>query len=618
LPLVKKGEPQQTERLTLTAQGERWLQTQYVPRLSQDGEYLGYYEMSIDIHDMVSAQHERVHALSEFRRFTDNIPEPIAFVDKGWRYKYVNAEFLQLVNRKHEEVIGKSPREALGDQIADTIDPYVESAMQMRPVEYHRQSIDSKGRERWFNVRLVPVLDADGEYDGHYVIGRDTTDLRVAERAREAQEQQTVALFNAFPLPMAFVDSTLTYRLVNDEYTKWAGRSRESLIDQRLQDTLAPATYEAGASYFQRAIKGEAIIADRNINISASKQRWQRTFYTPQLDSHGKVLGFYFAAFDIHDQKLAEDYAKQTSVLLEGHLSVSPMAIVECGEDFTITRWSSQAQRLLGWSGKDALGSSVVRLGIFGSTDAEEIRSLFFEVANTNVKGSRTTRITNAFGKPVWFEWHHSVLRNDNGEVMSILSLGQDITERVETQAKLQHMATHDALTNLPNRRAFADRLEDAIARTKRNQSVFVVMFVDIDGFKLINDQLGHSVGDAVLVEVGKRILSCLREVDFVARISGDEFTIVLESVGSAENAEALAGRILTKIASIHDVQHHEVKVSASIGAAVYPEQGSDPATLLRHADAAMYHAKAGGKNRCQFFTSALDLTPQQDRRLLG
>lgn len=169
-------------------------------------------------------------------------------------------------------------------------------------------------------------------------------------------------------------------------------------------------------------------------------------------------------------------------------------------------------------------------------------------------------------------------------------------------------------MTGLPNRTVFNDRLEHALHKTQRNSGTLAVFFLDLDHFKNINDSLGHKAGDLLLCEVAKRLKSCIREGDTVARLGGDEFTIILEDVRSAKFVAKVANKFLAAISQAYLLDSTEVNISPSIGISLYPSDGRDVDTLLRNADAAMYHAKKHGRNNFQFYSA--EMNAQADKRL--
>ena len=175
-----------------------------------------------------------------------------------------------------------------------------------------------------------------------------------------------------------------------------------------------------------------------------------------------------------------------------------------------------------------------------------------------------------------------------------------------EVNAQLQHVATHDALSGLPNRLLLADRLNQAIASAERHHDRFAVFVVDLDRFKSINDSLGHLAGDAMLKEVARRLAQVLRKADTLARLGGDEFVLIVNEISGAQDVETIASKLLVDIARPLKLSDLELHTSASIGISVFPDDGTDAETLLQHADAAMYHAKKSGRNAHQFFAPAM------------
>ncbi len=182
----------------------------------------------------------------------------------------------------------------------------------------------------------------------------------------------------------------------------------------------------------------------------------------------------------------------------------------------------------------------------------------------------------------------------------------RDVSERKELERNLRHLAYTDALTGLPNRTLFHDRLKQGLAIASRRDSPLAVLFLDLDRFKVINDSLGHDVGDRVLISVARRLGACLRDEDTLARLGGDEFAILLPEVSGARGSSSVADKLLRALVAPQVINGHELTVGASIGIALFPENGSDVQSLLRSADAAMYSAKARGRGRAALFTPDL------------
>ena len=181
-----------------------------------------------------------------------------------------------------------------------------------------------------------------------------------------------------------------------------------------------------------------------------------------------------------------------------------------------------------------------------------------------------------------------------------------------DAQEKIHHLAYHDSLTGLPNRALFIDRIDQAISRAEREDGQFAILFIDIDNFKVINDSMGHAAGDELLTIVSQRLTQNLRKTDTVARIGGDEFTIILEEIKSVENVSLVAKNILSVLDEPVEINQIEIHISGSIGVALYPQDGSDVGVLLKNSDTAMYRAKELGRKNFQFYTQEMSFKVMQ------
>lgn len=207
-------------------------------------------------------------------------------------------------------------------------------------------------------------------------------------------------------------------------------------------------------------------------------------------------------------------------------------------------------------------------------------------------------------GVLVPYQCNGVVLKNTHGEIIGFTGTGRDISERKMAAEHLHHMAHYDILTDLPNRSLLSDRLQQAIIACKRNHGNLALMFLDLDMFKYVNDNLGHDIGDLLLKEVAKRILGCLRESDTAARVGGDEFVVLLPLVESAQTATLVAEKMRHALAMTYEISGHKLNISASIGVVVYPEHGIEEKVLLKNADTAMYLAKHNGRNTVVLYSS--------------
>ncbi|OUR90230.1 hypothetical protein A9Q81_19745 [Gammaproteobacteria bacterium 42_54_T18] len=210
-------------------------------------------------------------------------------------------------------------------------------------------------------------------------------------------------------------------------------------------------------------------------------------------------------------------------------------------------------------------------------------------------------------GELLWTLQHVAPIRDDQDEITHFVSTAYDITELRSAQETIEKLAYYDELTGLPNRRLFYDRLNQALKNAKRKNAKFAVCYLDLDGFKNINDSLGHANGDELLKAVAQRIRTHVRGKDTVARLGGDEFTIILEGISGPSDVSTVAAHIINALGQPVDIAETQVVVTTSIGVAIYPDDGVEINDLTRNADMAMYHAKDNGRNNCQFFADEMN-----------
>ncbi len=231
-------------------------------------------------------------------------------------------------------------------------------------------------------------------------------------------------------------------------------------------------------------------------------------------------------------------------------------------------------------------------------------------------RGTRACRRSN--GDLYWVDAAVVPMHDEQGRVERLVSIHVDVTERLRSEQEMRRLATHDHLTGLVNRTLLRDRIHQALERDRREGAQAAVLFIDLDQFKHINDSLGHAVGDCVLVETAARLRGSVRAEDTVARQGGDEFIVFMPRVQSVDDVRAMAGRLQARLAEPIDAGGHRVRVGSSIGVALFPHDGEDADTLLRHSDAAMYQVKEAGRNHFMLFDRRMDEEAARRYQLSG
>jgi len=289
------------------------------------------------------------------------------------------------------------------------------------------------------------------------------------------------------------------------------------------------------------------------------------------------------------DQKTLEQRARAFQHVFD--------AVVVTDLDGIITDWNAGAEDLYGWSRDEAVGQPVSILHIKDELDrtAEVLAAV-----EKDGKWTGEIKMLHREGTLGWIESIVVPLLDDDGQPCGALGINRDITRRVQNEEELVRLATTDPLTALPNRGLLLDRLGGTIRRAERQKHCFVLLFIDLDDFKDINDQGGHIAGDRVLKEIARDLAAALRDSDTVARIGGDEFAVIIEDCPGIDDARDVGAKILKAVKRSVNIDGNPYRITASVGVAVYPKDGDDISTLLASADEAMYRAKALGGNWCE------------------
>ena len=279
------------------------------------------------------------------------------------------------------------------------------------------------------------------------------------------------------------------------------------------------------------------------------------------------------------------------------------MAIVATDSDFRIKYFNPVAEKVFNRSPASAIGRSALELNdLGGAGDSYLERAL--KIVRRRGKHDFATEITRK-GQTRYYHGSLASILDRQKKLVGYVLMLQDVSERREQERIIHHMAYHDALTGLPNRVLLNDRLHQALTSAKRSATAGALMMLDLDRFKDINDSLGHSTGDALLKEVGRRLTDILRKSDTVSRMGGDEFVLLLPTVANSESSSLIAGKIVRAFRKPFFCDDHTLQVTTSIGIANFPEDGDDAETVLKNADIALYRVKETGRNNFQRYTQA-------------
>ena len=338
---------------------------------------------------------------------------------------------------------------------------------------------------------------------------------------------------------------------------------------------------------------------ERRVKDGHGRLMWLKSYKGPIRNSRGEIVGIVGGNMDISAVKDAEEALRESEARWKFALEGSGAGVwdldVRTGDIFFSKQWKA----LLGYEDHEVRNSLEEWKRLIHPDDAE---GTFRQIELTHEKNldvcTAEFRMKRKNGEWAWILGMGKVVERDgDGKPLRVIGTHTDITERKNAEKIIFHQATHDALTDLANRSLFNDRLEMAMAEARRCGKKIGVTFLDLDNFKKVNDALGHSAGDMLLVSAAERMRRTLRDTDTLARIGGDEFAFLFPLVEDRAEVEAVAARILETLSAPFIIEGREFTISGSMGICLFPEDGGDAQTLMKRADMAMYEAKRAGKN---------------------
>ena len=508
---------------------------------------------------------------------------------------------IEFANRAAATLLGYSESELAGKRIDDLLAQTgdLSSKLQRRSLRNDEYIFATKTGERAdLTLSIAPVIH-DGQSAGAVIIGRDIRDRKRAERE----------VLQAVTLLQSTLDSTADGILVigdggrivsyNQRFLDmW--RIPQELVDsgddQRTLERLFEQVsnpHEFEQTFMLLRSRPEAESFDLLELIDG--RRFERYSIGRMVEHTFNIRVYSFR--DVTARFAAEAALRDSEARYRLLFEQNAAGVCVSGPSGYIVDCNTTFAAMLGYSRDALLGTALKRL-YARSEESEELTSLLTGAGTLN---SVEIELRRADGAPLW------VLQNlvlvESGVVHATVV---DISDRKRAEEQIEFHAYHDVLTHLPNRKLFTDRLRHSMTRSKRTGRSVAVMFIDIDHFKTINDTLGHTAGDELLLEMARRLRDCVREDDTVARLGGDEFTVILAELREPEDAVSVAQKILERVQVPITIGNIPIVVTASIGISLYPADGTDPESLLRNADSAMYRAKESGRNTYQLCTGEM------------
>jgi len=419
------------------------------------------------------------------------------------------------------------------------------------------------------------------------------------QRQKSSYEARLHAILHALPDILFLLDEDGRYLEVMSGNEQQLFREKDQLIGRSLYDIFSQEQADFFHGILTEALKANRLVV---VDYQMDVQSGARTFEGRAMPANYTVDGkrtVVFLATDITESKQAEirgrliatvfENSREGMVILDPDLRVVSVNEAFCKiADLDINNAGGQKPRFI-----DDLMST--------STGTEILYALN---RNAYWMGEIIGRKADGSTYPLWLTVN--AVRDDSGALTNYVALLTDVSEIKRSQEELEYVATHDFLTNLPNRVLFHDRLQQAVARAIRTGTIGALFFLDLDRFKNVNDNLGHHVGDDLLKQVSTRLRKVCRATDTLARLGGDEFTLIAEGLNDTDGLAVIAEKLLQAFSDPFSLNDYKLEISVSIGISVFPKDSADVNELIKHADTAMYSAKESGRNTYRYYTQEL------------
>lgn len=510
-------------------------------------------------------------------------------------------------NRQAELTFGWKRAEAIGRSMVELIGPG-----NYREIDNPGVSLPGTGLGVVVNARMeATVRHRDGreipvemsvatvDMGDHYLADtfmRDITVRTQIERELENGARRLRTVTDSMPALISHLDTQYRYTYANANYNAWFSIAREDMVGRTVADVFGDVVFRELEGPMSRAMAGEEVTFER-ASTNPGSPGHMLYHYIPDRDADGNVAGIYGMILDRTEQYNARIRIEASEKQLRAVTDNLPVLITYIADDERVRFMNATFHEWVGVDLAQALGkplSEVLGPTLYGQRRDQLQRALSGERVEFEVESlaAGTKRCMNTIYTPD--------IRLD-GSVAGVFTLSMDVTRLKMIEQELERLARHDSLTGLPNRRQFIERLELAVARCKRTRRPMAVIYMDIDHFKVINDDRGHATGDTVLQTIAARLAQNVRETDTAARLSGDEFVVIVEELAAAEEASAVAAKLGAALRLPIPVGDGDLAVTCSMGVAYYVGEEATADEVLARADSALYLAKAAGRDTYRY-----------------
>ncbi|MBC7405027.1 MAG: EAL domain-containing protein [Cytophaga sp.] len=553
----------------------------------------------------------------------DALPLCVSYLDTQLRHQFVNQAYLDLFHLEKSAVIGQSLAQIIGPAAFELVRPHIERVFSGQRVSYEARLPSLAGGVKEIAAEWLPVVSVDGVVIGCYATIQDITQKKHIQEAQRIDEQRwQLALESAGDGVWDWYPQTgveILSKRLKDIY----GYAEEDIAD--LPDELDRRTHPDDIAKMhkdrQAHFNGQTPFYTNEHRVLCKDGHWKWILTRGTVisrDDNGDPIRVIGTHTDISERKRAEIAVYESEERLRMALSATHQGLYDLNVQTGIAIVNSEYATMLGFDYDGFHETNDAWRARLHPDDIDITAEAYADfISGKTAEYRMEFRQRKKNGEWIWILSVGGIVEYDaQGQALRMLGTHLDITEKKKAEALIWQQANIDALTGLPNRRMFNDRLEHDLQRSRRTGLPVALLFIDLDHFKTVNDTLGHAIGDALLIEAARRLRTCVRESDTVARLGGDEFTVALPELHRTEHVEKIAENIIEKMAEPFSLGDEDIFLSASIGITLFPDDANDLDNLLRHADQAMYSAKDSGRNRFSYFTPTLQTAALARMRL--
>jgi len=507
-PIIKRaqeGENVDYERVGVSVDGQRrWMHGRIAPDVDGTGKVRGLYCTEYDIHDLKLTEQALAAREEQLRLFTDNIPEPVIYVDRGGTFTFVNDAFLRVMGLAREDAIGKSQEEVLGTEVFEAQRSYFERASRGESITYERAGQDANGRALWLRNRIVPDFGFDGTIKGYYTVWHDITDLKLAQDALAARESQLRAIMDGVPAPVAYIDRDERCQYVNRTFLHYFGLSAEKVTELRLRDVVGHGIYQSAQVMLTRALRGESTSFDRLVPGANGVRRWMTIRVVPDMSKEREIAGAFVLMNDIHGLKQAQEALRASEAELRLIMDNVPARVAYIDRDFRFRFLNRHNEEWLSESRKELTGR---RIGeVVGEARGSQLQPLLTRVLSGETVSTEQL-LVQPNGEQRWESVHFAPNRDGEGNVIGIYAVHTDIHDQKRNEEALRRanwmLSSH--INNTPLAVLEWDRDFQLVRWSPQAEHIFGWRAEEVLGMPLTGTQLTHEADrEAVIALVNK------------------------------------------------------------------------------------------------------------------